>query len=598
MGNISSLILYIFITSTFILPGKCSAGLIPEPEITVDELKQHIEYLSSDYLAGRYPGSEGDKMAAGYIREQFKRSGLQLRADNGFQYFSLTTGIELGRNNKMIINNIKIEPGTGYTPLSFTGNTDLTAEVAFCGYGFDIDEHDLQWNDYSGIDVTGKWVMVLRGAPGQETSSGIFSSYTNDRWKAYKASENGAAGIILVSGEGYDKEDRLERIRSHHGKVGIPVIQVTRPVADMILSITEQSVNDLESYLNIELKPESFLVNTIISASTDVLVTEAQTMNVIGSIPGNDPDLKDEYILIGAHFDHLGTGGEGSGSRTPDMITPHPGADDNASGVAALIELAGKISSQRETLRRSYIFVAFGAEEKGLLGSKHFAENPVTDLTNIKTMINLDMIGRKREDKVIQTGGVGTSVEGESIINMLISEYDLSTSFFREGYGPSDHASFYAKNIPVFFFTTGPHQDYHTPYDTADKINYKGLKNITGFIYDLAIELGKMEHHLTFREAGPSVPVSTGHGNRRISLGIMPDFTFSGRGGLRADFVTPGRPAAIAGMEKGDIIIAINGSPVKDIYEYMYRLEQLSEGEIINVEVIRNDGKEILIIQL
>jgi len=189
-------------------------------------------------------------------------------------------------------------------------------------------------------------------------------------------------------------------------------------------------------------------------------------------------------------------------------------------------------------------------------------------------------------------------VEGEAIINALAGNYDFNIVPFREGFGPSDHASFYARDIPVFFFTTGPHPDYHTPDDMADRINFGGLQRISSFVADLATELGRMDDRLSFQEAGPRVPSLPRHGNRRITLGIMPDFTPGGGEGLRADFVTPGRPAEQGGMKQGDIIIAINGNSVKDIHEYMYRLGQLSQGETINVEVIRGGQTEILIIQL
>ena len=598
MTTIYKSIQYIVLQFSLIILWCCSDPVVTIPEITTDELIQHIEYLASDTLQGRYPGTVGDKLAAAYIRDQFTQSGLRAEAENGFQYFSLVTGISAGENNHFSVNGSVAEFGKDFSPLPFSENAVVTAGVIFCGYGFSIDEQELQWDDYSGVDVSGKWVMVLRGDPEPEDASSIFATYSNDRWKAYLAAEKGAAGMIMVSGERFDKDDELVEIRIHQGKVTIPVIQITRSLANIILAKSGSSLEMLEEILARDMQPESFHTNTSVMASTDLIVNESTTMNVIASLTGNDPRLKDQYIIIGAHYDHLGTGGEGSGSRRPGLPESHPGADDNASGVAAMIEIAEKLFSERDELRRSYLFMAFGAEEKGLLGSRYFTENPVVDLGSVKAMINLDMVGRMNESQTLQIGGVGTSVEGEAIINTLAGSYDFNTVLFREGFGPSDHASFYARDIPVFFFTTGPHPDYHTADDTADRINYGGLQRISSFVSDLAMELGRMDDRLSFQEAGPRVPSVPRHGNRRITLGIMPDFTQGAGEGLRADFVTPGRPAEQGGMKQGDIIIAINGNPVKDIHEYMYRLGQLSPGETINVEVIRGEKTEILIIQL
>ena len=598
MINSGRLIKYLILFPVMLILYHCSPGVATEQEVTVEELRQHITYLSSDSLAGRYPGTEGDMMAATYIRDQFVSSGLKPEAEDGFQYFTLLQSVSPGQRNHFEVNDSAGELGSDFAPFPFSGNAELTAGVSFCGYGFSISEENMAWNDYADIDIAGNWVMVLRGDPEAEDPASIFAPYSSDRHKAYLAAENGAAGLIMVSGQKFDKEDELVEIRLHQGRVSIPVIHVTRPTANMILSRNGSSVEILEDILVNDMQPESFHTNTTVSATTDLVFNEAQTMNVIASIRGNDPGLRDEYIVIGAHYDHLGTGGEGSSSRRPGSSVVHPGADDNASGVAAMLEIAEKLRSINEQLRRSYLFIAFGAEEKGLLGSKYFIENPVVDLESVKAMINLDMVGRKNEEKTLQIGGVGTSAEGQELLHKVAGNYEFNTVFSMEGFGPSDHASFYAKDIPVFFITTGAHPDYHTPDDTADRINYAGLKRVADFVTDLSAELGMMDNYLSFTEAGPRAPAAPRHGNRRVSLGIMPDFTSSGGDGLRADHVTPGRPAAQGGMQQGDKITSINGNPVGDIHEYMYRLSQLDPGDIINVEVIRGEKKEILIIQL
>lgn len=598
MKNINKTVCNLALLYLLFTLSSCSETATTNPEITVEELRMHIEYLSSDTLQGRYPGTEGDRMAASYIRDRLVEYGLEPLADDGLQKFSLVTGISTGDNNYLEIDGSEVIIGTDYTPMPFSGNGELLAGVVFCGYGFSIDNNNLQWDDYAGIDVTGKWALMLRGDPEPDDPSSPFATPGTDRFKSWHAAEKGAAGVILVSGEKFDESDELSEIRIHQGKVDVPVIQVTRPTANLILAPGGSTLEVLEESLRKNMSPESFNTNISVSAITDLNMDESQTMNVIASIKGNDPLLRNEYIIIGAHYDHLGTGGEGSGSRRPGLSDYHPGADDNASGVAAMLEIAGRLSAESNNLRRSYLLVAFGAEEKGLLGSRYLADNPVVDPGSLKTMINLDMIGRKNDDKTLHIGGVGTSTEGEGLVRKVAAGYDFNTVLSMEGYGPSDHASFYARDIPVFFLTTGAHPDYHTPDDTADKINYDGLQRISNFTGDLAVELGNMDNHLTFREAGPRTSPAPRHGNRRVSLGIMPDFASAGGDGLRADFITPGRPADRAGMQQGDRIVAINGNPVKDIYEYMYRLEQLNTGDIINVEIIRDNKSEILIIQL
>jgi membrane-associated protease RseP (regulator of RpoE activity) len=214
-------------------------------------------------------------------------------------------------------------------------------------------------------------------------------------------------------------------------------------------------------------------------------------------------------------------------------------------------------------------------------------------------MINLDMVGRMRDSsKTIQVGGVGTA---EGLKNLVVSSIDtgiVSLTLAEEGYGPSDHSSFYGKNIPVLFFTTGAHLDYHTPDDTWDKLNYEGMKLIGDYIFDISKQFADSPERLVYKESGPKIETSRAMRRRGVTLGIMPDFAGNIKNGLRADFVTPGKPAALGGMKKGDIITAIEGKPVNNIDDYMYRLSQLKAGQTISVEITRNGKKEVLLIQL
>jgi hypothetical protein len=290
-------------------------------------------------------------------------------------------------------------------------------------------------------------------------------------------------------------------------------------------------------------------------------------------------------------------GGPGSSSRRPDTIAVHNGADDNASGVSALLEIAGKLKNNQALLRRSVILVAFGAEEMGLLGSKYFVNHPPVALSQMDAMVNLDMVGRLDTLKGIQIGGTGTSVEADSLIRLCNNHDRFKLILNQEGSGPSDHSSFYGKNIPVFFITTGAHQDYHTPDDDVERINFPGLTSVTEFAYRLILDIDNNPRKLAYREAGPK-ETPTANYRFKVTLGFMPDFSSTDVEGVRVDFVTKGKAAERGGIKNGDIITAIDGLAVKNIYDYMYRLSKLSKNQIISVELLRNGQKEVLIIHL
>jgi hypothetical protein len=289
-------------------------------------------------------------------------------------------------------------------------------------------------------------------------------------------------------------------------------------------------------------------------------------------------------------------GGEGSGSRSPELNEVHNGADDNASGTAGVIELAQKLSANRSKLKRSIVFIAFTGEEMGLLGSKEFVNKPPFDLKKVNAMINLDMVGRLNpETNTISIGGTGTATESDSILQILEKDRPYKITHSADGYGPSDHASFYSENIPVFYFTTGAHEDYHTPTDDEDKINYSGEVSVLDMVYDLASVIST-GNRLSFHEAGAKQGFRYGR-NLKVTLGIVPDMVSSDNDGLRVDGVRKGGPAELAGIIKGDKIVSIEGQPVTNIYDYMARLGKLKPGQVASVEIIRAGKKQVLIVQ-
>jgi aminopeptidase YwaD len=576
----------------------CNSGR--NPDVTVSELQDEIKYLSSDSLKGRLTGSPGDSLAAEYIKSRFIEAGLTPLATDGFQRFEVTDKLVPGEKNYLTIDGKDFNSGEDFMPFAFSGNSSLESDVIFAGYGLQINNDSLVWDDYKDLDVKGKWILILMGDPESDKTVSAFIPFSGDRDKALLARDRGASGVLMVAGPVFDYEDKFESLSGSDYSVNIPVLRIKRPVADLLLAgKSKTTVSDLENNINRTRKSTGFDTGISISGGSEIIREKSWTRNVVALLPGEDEALKNEYIIIGAHFDHLGMGGPGSSSRALDTIGVHHGADDNASGVSEMIELAQKFAATPGSHKRSIIFAAFTGEEEGLLGSKYFVENPPVDLSKVNVMINLDMVGRLRDSGSLQIGGVGTA---EGLKDLVLSDSDSSLmhiTYSEEGYGPSDHSSFYGKNIPVLFYTTGAHLDYHTPGDTWDKINYEGMVSVSDEIFSVARDLSNSAERLKFKEAGPAnTGDSRAYRRRGPTLGIMPDFAGNVKNGLRADFVTPGRPAALGGMKKGDIIISINGKSVGNIQDYMFRMSQLKHGQTISVEVLRNNKKEVLLIQL
>ncbi|OFY74716.1 MAG: hypothetical protein A2265_09180 [Bacteroidetes bacterium RIFOXYA12_FULL_33_9] len=559
-------------------------------------IEKHISILSSDLMEGRKPGSNGDVLSANYIAEQFKSVGLRLNENTGLQEFEIVANVELGTNNLFLINDSTSKILSDYVPLSFSGRERLEAEVVFVGYGFDFKTEKIEWNDYQNVDVRGKWVIVLLGHPEIDSSFSVFSEYADERSKVILAKDKGAGGVIFVSGKKLNEKDELMELfydKSSSG-VDVPVINITRKLANKILS-PAKTIEELESNLNLNRKPESFAINKTVKGITDIIQTKIKTNNIIGILEGTEPILKNEYIVIGAHYDHLGMGGKGSGSRMPDTSAVHNGADDNASGVALMIELAREFSKLKNQ-KRSIIFIAFGAEEMGLLGSKYFIEKPIVERNKIKAMFNFDMVGRLR-NKSLSLGGVGTAKEIENILFKYSDTTKLVLSTSPEGFGPSDHANFYSNNIPVFFDSTGAHADYHMPFDDKEYLNMEGIKIVGEYFYPIISEILDLDTNLTFQESGQKAASKHG-GKLKVTLGIVPNFSNQDGNGLGVDGVTKGGSAEHGGIKKGDIITALNGNTVKNIYDYMFRLKKLELGQTITVDINRSGEKIILLIQL
>lgn len=627
---------------------------------SVERLRAHISYLASDKLEGRRTGSQGADLAAEYIAVEFSRYGLKrsagvdrpgmsiLEAGSPRRYmqeFPFVAGIELGKDNAMLfsprvaagagrasegarIAPLDLIPDEEWMPLGFSSNGRVEASsVVFVGYG--ITSAELKYDDYAGADVKGRIALVLSGTPDGDNPHGEFARYMDVRWKAIAAREHGATALVVIAREENFKDDLLSRLRYDNsaGDAGLHVVAISRSVAGRILESgglsplaeLEKAARDARSNASAATggpapvaAPASGksiagpLEGVTLSILTDVKRRTTRSANVVGILEGSDSKLKNEAIVIGAHYDHLGRGGEGS--LAPREGETHHGADDNASGVAGMIELARIFSGERARLKRTLIFIAFSGEEEGLLGSNYYVNHPVVPLAQTVAMINMDMIGRMKDDRLI-VGGVGTAQEWEKLINLKnlnfnepsgqVSPQQTLTvtgvgpinhpdhfllTLNRDGYGPSDHASFYAKNIPVLFFWTGTHEDYHKPSDTADKINYPDEARIVSFVAEIVRGIGDSDRRLTYTVAkSESVGRSTGF---RVYLGTILNYADSTTG-LTLDGVRDDSPASRAGLKAGDRIVRMAGRDVRNVYDYTYALGEMKAGEVYDVEIVR-----------
>jgi aminopeptidase YwaD len=588
---------------TTVLLGVFPAALYGQnttPEITASEIQEHVKYLASDELQGRASGSEGQLKASVYIASKLKMWGLKAAGDNGtyFQPFDFVSSVKLGPANSVTLKGLprgdrKLKLDNDYRPFGFSSSGSIDGQLVFAGYG--ITAGDQGYDDYAGIDVKGKIVVAFRFAPDGSGTSSSYARYSSPRNKARVARDKGAAALILITGPADGDED-LQKLGVDQGvgSSGLPVLSMKRNTIEEAFVKAGKDLRVIQDSIRASRKPFSFdLTGVTVTLETSVEKVMGQTSNVIAYLEGNDPLRKDEVIVIGAHMDHLGFGGKGSGSMTPDTTAIHNGADDNASGTAAALELAQAFSAQANRIRRSFVFIFFSGEELGTLGSQHYVSMPFYPLSQTVTMINLDMVGRM-QGKSLNVQGTGTSPAWEKILSRENADSTFSLSLSPDGFGPSDHASFYGKDIPVLFFFTGVHDDYHKPSDDWEKLNYKGEERIVQYVYRVANEIDALPEKPAFSRVQVAATARGGAGDTRsftVTLGIVPDVGESSSG-MKISGVRPSGAAEKAGLKAGDIITKMAGKTVMNIYDYMGLLGELKAGDEVEIEVLR-DGKPL-----
>ncbi len=593
----------------------------------LENLRRHVEYLASPGLEGRRTGDAGATVAAGYIANMFARFKLKpgASAQNGkpnyMQPFPYVTGVEMaaaGNDFRLAVTQADgtrkmFEGPESAIPVGFSSNaTIVNANVVYAGFG--IVAAEAKYDDYR-LDVRGKVVLVSDGNPDGDSPHSAFGRF-DVRTKALIAKEKGAAGMLVISREAKFADDKLTRLAYDQtlGEAALPTFVISRAAAQAILGITERDLANIEGVMAMKKDPavkvevEFRDTQPTVSFSVELVKKQADAYNIIGTLEGRDKTLKNEAIVIGAHYDHLGRGGQGSLAANSSEI--HHGADDNASGTAAILELARMFASEKKN-KRTIIFIAFSGEEEGLLGSKFYVNNPVFPIERTVAMINLDMVGRLNNRK-LNIGGIGTATEMRSLIEKwnineaalipiaqstptniktdvpALNKFDVALN--EDGFGPSDHSSFYGKKVPVLFFFTGTHADYHKPSDTAEKINFAGLDMIRGMVADIVRDIDQNPIRPTYTVAKSS-GMAGGRTGFNISLGTIPSYA-EATDGMVLDGVRDDSPGSKAGLKAGDKIIKLAGRDIRNVMDYTYTLGEMKADQEYEVVVMR--GSESL----
>jgi len=554
---------------------------------------EHVRYLSADARGGRGNGTPGLEDAARYIAKEFERYGLEPAGDKGyFQPFSISLGAALGPANALRTlgkNPRTFELHRDYEPLGFSGSGKVEASVVFAGYG--ITAPDKNYDDYAGVSVRGKIVLVLRHHPREGQATGPFEKSTLASFvsKAVNAKSHGAAALVVVNdplphhGEPDELVKFAEDLGAEH--LAIPALFLKRVHAETLLAGAGKSLEETQAAIDRDLRPQSFLLDDVrLSLSVDVQRTRGEVRNVLGYVPPAGATGGEEIIVIGGHYDHLGLGHRFS--TAPEARGQiHNGADDNASGTAGVIELARLFAANRERLTRGVLFVSFAGEELGLLGSTYYVNHPFRPLEKTVAMLNLDMIGRLND--TLYVGGAGTSPVFRPKLDELGAAEKLAFSFSFSGNGSSDHTSFLLKEIPSLFFFTGLHADYHKPTDDWEKVDAAGEERVLRIVYGVADYLQSLPERPPFDASAPMDRPMEGAGSGYGAyFGSVPDFAFEGPG-VRFSDVTRESPAARAGLQAGDVLVAIDGSTIDTLHDFTDALRRRKPGDVISVTVAR-----------
>lgn len=590
------LALVLFLAASLLFAAQTSTRISPaDPQQFLNDIKT----LTEPKMEGRGDGLKGLTRAEHVLVERYKSLGLEPAGTKGYlQPFTVTIGAKLKGKNLVLLQNgetkTALKLDQDFVPFSFSGSGTASAPLVFAGYGATAEEFG--YDDYAGIDAKDKIVVVLRYEPSEfaaKNGNQGLTAHAQLITKTINARNHGASGMILVNGKlGDGEEDLLTRFGSVGGpeNVGLLFAQVKNAVADDWFRAAGKSLKEVQEQINSSSKPASFALpeNLHATLTVNIETLHATVNNVIAYLPGKI----DEYVIVGAHYDHLGRG-------TFDSLAPsqigqiHPGADDNASGTAGVLELARLVSPRKGQLQRGILFISFAGEELGLLGSAAWVKDPTKPLDKAVAMLNMDMIGRIKDNKVY-IGGAGTGSTFLKVLDEVRGDSTLKFEISVSGYSSSDHTSFVSKRIPVLFFFSGLHADYHKPSDTWEKINRDSAAALLNVIGRVIVALAcdpERPKFIAVAENNPHSGVSGGGGGYGPYFGSIPDFGQT-ENGVKFSDVKPGSPAAKAGLKSGDVLIQFGDKPIKNLYDFTDALRRSKVGDVVPVTVLR-DGNEL-----
>ena len=580
------------------------------PEIAAEDMRLHVSHLASDWMEGRLTGSEGARRATEYVASVFQFLGLEPAGDNGtyFQEFEFTAGVSLGSNNRLTVTRNDSDPrelsvDSDWRPLAFSASGTLDPEeIVFAGYGIVAPGSDdkEEYDSYTHLAVEDKWVLVLRYLPedvSPETRQHL-SRYSSLRYKAMMARDRGALGLVVVSGPNSRVNQQLVPLSFDSSQAGtsLGVISVTNDVADEWVKAAGKTLEDLQDELDTGALAMGFEIPDLqMGSRIEVRMEKRPGNNVLARLKA--PGEAQKAVVVGAHVDHLGRGrGAGSLARAEESGMIHYGADDNASGVGGILEIAQYLADQKARgnldMKHDLLLGAWSGEELGLLGSSYFVRTMVEEekvgslAERVVAYLNMDMIGRLRESLVLQ--GVGSSSIWLGETERRNVPIGLPIVIQNDSYLPTDATSFYLNGVPLLSAFTGVHEDYHTPRDTADKVNYEGsakIARLMGLIARSLLTDQDTPDYIQMERPAESMP----RASLRAYLGTIPDYSQSDVTGVKLSGVMKGAPAEEAGLEAGDIVIELAGQKIENIYDYTYAIDALKVGIEVKVVVVRGD---------
>ena len=604
---------------------QVTQALLPIPEQTDPAIREvdiraHVEALASDVTEGRLTGTSGEKIATSYVARVFRSVGLEPAGDNTsyFQNFGFTAGVSVGLGNALMLENGLSDRESrkdfvvdiDWRPFAFSAEGEIPlSEVVYAGYGIvaPATEGQRAINSYADLDVQDRWVLVFRYIPEQLSpeSRQHLHRYSSLRHKAMVARDRGARGILIVSGPNSEVREELAPLRFDVSLAGsgIAAISVSDTLAQELLEPTGRTLQSLQDQADTNSAQGGFPLKETRMAAQIALKRLRQTgRNVLGRLQVG-PEPSHETVVIGAHVDHLGRGrGSGSLAKPNEKESIHPGADDNASGVAALIEVAELLAARLDAgelgARRDILFAAWSGEELGLLGSTHWVNQESNDEVGshsghgslegqVTAYLNFDMVGRLEEDR-LSLFGVASSPAWPRVIERENIAIGLPIDAQEDSYLPTDATAFYTRRVPILAAFTGSHGEYHTPRDTPDKLDYLGIRSIAQLMAGIAQELAARDKPPEYFAVAPDPRQAGSPGVMRVYLGTIPDYAQSDQPGVLLSAVAPGGPAEKAGLQGGDTIVAVAGRTIENIYDYTYALDALKVGDPVTIRVVRN----------